>query len=125
MAGLLRRKIINAETPTRLEVADEWKPFSWQEGFVIAQEMSPDAVSTRVEKLEEEAENARHPIPMPSRDTVLKLGGMVFGLLFTGAGAYLVAKADEFTGYCLLFAGGGAAMAAQCLIWARLLDEEF
>ncbi len=45
--------------------------------------------------------------------------------LLAGAGAYLIARLDETTGYCLQYAGGGVALVAHCLIMSRLLDEDF
>ena len=125
MAGLLRKKIITAETFVRLEGEDDWKPFSWHPQFIVAREMSPDAVSTRATKLDDEAEEARQgPIPMPSRETLMRLGGLMIGALLAGAGAYLIARADETTGYCLEYGGIGAALVAHCLIIARILDED-
>jgi hypothetical protein len=126
MAGLLRKKIITAETVTRLEGEEDWKPFAWQPQFSIAREMPPDAVSTRVDDLdEEEAARASGPIPLPSAETLMKLGGLACGALLAGAGAYLIARLDVTTGYCLETAGGAAALAATCMIIARLLDEDF
>jgi hypothetical protein len=125
MAGLLRKKIITAETPTRLEGGDDWKPFSWQPQFSIAREMSPDAVSTRMEVLDEEAHAPRSPIPLPSSETLMKLGGFVCGALLAGAGAFVIAWLDATTGYCLLYGGIAAALVAHCMIMARLLDEDF
>jgi hypothetical protein len=126
MAGLLRKKIITGETMTRLEGEEDWKPFSWQPQFMIVREMSPDAVSTRVAELDEEAEEAKQgPIPMPSRETLMKLGGLACGSLLAGAGAYLIASLDVTTGYCLEYSGVGAVLVGTCLIIARLLDEDF
>jgi hypothetical protein len=124
MAGLLRKKIITEETPTRLEGEEDWKPFSWHPQFIVAREMSPDAVSTRVDELTEEAEDARAPIPLPSAETLMKLGGLVVGALLAGAGAYLIARLDVTTGYCLMAAGGAAIVVAQCMIIVRFLDED-
>jgi hypothetical protein len=126
MAGLLRKKIITPETPTRLEGEDGWKLFSWQPQFMIAKEMSPDAVSARVDELDEErADASRPPIPLPSTETLMKLGGLVFGAFLAGAGAYFIARVDITTGYCLEAAGGAAVIVAVCMIIARLLDEDF
>jgi len=126
MAGLLRKKIITAETPVRREGEEEWKPFSWHPEFSIAREMSTDAVSARVDELNEEAEEgSRSPIPLPSAETLMKLGGLGVGALLAGAGAYLIARLDITTGYCLMAAGGAAVVVAQCMIIARLLDEDF
>src|SRR5471032_1966910 len=63
MAGLLRKKIITAETSVRREGEEDWKPFAWHPQFIVAREMSPDAVSTRVDDLNEQAaEGASGPI---------------------------------------------------------------
>lgn len=126
MAGLLRKKIITAETSVRLEGEEEWKPFSWQPQFSIVREMPADAVSTRVAELDDEAEAAKQgPIPLPSAETLMKLGGMIFGAILAGAGAYLIARLDVTMGYCLMIAGIAAALVAHCMIMARLLDEDF
>lgn len=126
MAGLLRKKIITAETSVRREGEEDWKPFAWHPQFIVAREMSPDAVSTRVEDLDEKAAaDASGPIPLPSAETLMKLGGLACGALLAGAGAYLIARLDVTTGYCLEAAGGAAALVAQCMIIARLLDEDF
>jgi GYF domain 2 len=126
MAGLLRRKIITPETMTRVEGEDGWKPFSWQPQFIVAREMSPDAVSTRVDRLDEEAKAAASgPIPLPSRETVLKLAGLVTGGFLAAGAAYGIARLDVTMGNCLFYAGIGAVLVATCMIWARILDEKF
>jgi hypothetical protein len=124
MAGLLRRKIITADTSVRLEGEEDWKPFSWHPQFIVAREMSPDAVSTRVNDLNElSEEEAQPPIPLPSAETLIKLAGLACGALLAGAGAYLIASLDVITGYCLEYGGIGAALVAHCMILAQLLDE--
>jgi len=125
MAGLLRRKIITAETSTRLEGEEDWKPFAWQPQFSIVREVPPDAVSTRVEVLDEEAHAPSSLIPLPSAETLMKLGGLVGGVLLAGAGAFLIAMVDSTTGYCVMVGGGVTALVAHCLIMARLLDEDY
>ena len=126
MAGLLRKKIITAETSTRLEGEEDWKPFAWHPQFIVATEMPPDAVSARAEAIEEEASaRASGPIPLPSAETLMKRGGLFLGALLAGAGAYLIARLDVTTGYCLVAAGVGAALVGTCMIIARLLDEDF
>jgi len=125
MSGLLRKKIITPETPTRLEGEDAWKPFSWQPQFIVVREIPPDAVSTRVSDLDEAAAaRAKGPIPLPSAETIMRLAGMVLGSLFAGAGAYVIARLDVTTGYCLEYAGLGAVLVAVCMIMAQLLDED-
>jgi hypothetical protein len=124
MAGLLRKKIITAETSVRMEGEEDWKPFSWHPQFIVAKEMSPDAVSARVDALNEEARTPSSPIPLPSAETLKKLGGLALGALLAGAGAFLIASLDATTGYCLEAAGGAAVLVAQCMILARLLDED-
>ena len=126
MAGLLRRKVITGDTSTCLEGADDWKPFSWQPQFSIAREMPADAVSSRMVELDEAAAEAKSgPIPLPSRETMLKLAG----LLAAAIGAFLVAfffgAMDATTGFVLAALGGAAALVAQCMIMARLLDEDY
>jgi hypothetical protein len=125
MAGLLRRRIITPETLTRLEGEEDWKPFGWQPQFIVVKEIPPDAVSTRVHDLDEDAAaRTSGPIPMPSAETVMKLAGMVLGSLLAGGAAYLVARQDVLTGYCLEWAGFGAVAVAVSMIMARLLDED-
>jgi len=126
MAGLLRRKIITAETMTRRDGEDAWKAFSWQPQFSIAREMSPDAISSRTAELDEEAMAAKSgPIMLPSRETLEKLGGLVLGALLAGAGSYLIARLDTTTGYGLLIGGVASVVVAHCLILARVLDEDY
>ncbi len=126
MAGLLRRRIITGETMTRREGTDDWKPFSWQPQFAIAREMPADATSTRVTELDEAAAAEKSgPIPLPSRETVLKLGALAGGALLAGIVAFIMAWLDATTGTCLLFLGGATALVAHCMIMARLLDEDY
>jgi hypothetical protein len=125
MAGLLRQHIIDGETPTRLEGDDAWKPFSWQPHFSVAREMSPDATSMRLDELNEEALDRQSPIPLPSRESLLRLCGMLAGCLCLGLGAFCVARLDPTTGLLLLLGGLGAAGVAVCLIYARMLDEDW
>jgi GYF domain 2 len=126
MAGLLRRRIITPETLTRQEGDDDWKPFNWQTQFCVARDMAPDAVSTRTEALDEEARGAASgPIPLPSRESILKLCGLAVGVVLGGAVAFVMARLDVTTGTCLELAGAGAMVVAQCLILARLLDEDW
>jgi hypothetical protein len=125
MAGLLRRKIISSETMTRLEGDDAWMPFSWQPQFSVVREMPADAVSTRIDELdEEESERRSTPIPLPSRETLLKLGAMLGGCVLVFLGAYALARLDATTGTGLLYLGVGVSLAAACLTFAKLLDED-
>jgi hypothetical protein len=124
MAGLLRRKIITGETMTRVEGEDGWTPFSWQPQFSVVREMPADAISTRIDELDEEAaDRDKPPIPLPSRETLIKLAGMLAGGGLAFLGAFALARLDATTGWCLLVAGVSATIVAQCLITIRLLDE--
>jgi hypothetical protein len=126
LAGLMRRKIISGETQTRLEGEDAWKPFSWQSQFSVVREMSADAVSMRIDELDAAAaDRDRPPIPLPSRETLVRLGGMMAGCLCAGIGAFCLARLDGTVGFVLLVAGLAATAVAQCLIFARILDEQF
>ena len=125
MAGLLRKKIITAETSTLREGEQDWKPFCEQPQFIIAKEMPPDAMSTRVVELTEEARAPKSFIPLPSAETLMKLGGLTVGALLAGAAAFLMAWLDTTTGYCLMAAGIGAVLVGQCMTIARLLDEDW
>lgn len=126
MAGLLRRKIITMETSTRREGEEGWMPFNWQPEFHVARDMPPGAVSTRTESLDEEARAAASgPIPLPSQETVLKLAALMAGVVMAAAVAFVMARLDATTGCCLEAAGLGAVVVAQCMIMARLLDEDW
>jgi len=126
MAGLLRKKIITADTSTRLEGQDDWKPFSWQPQFSIALEMPPGADSLRVEQLDAAAEEAKQgPIPMPSAESMMKLAGLAVGTILAGVASFAIAWLDSTTGYCLAIGGGAAALVATCMITAQLLDEDY
>ncbi len=126
MAGLLRKKIISSETQTRLEGEDAWIPLSWQPHFSVIREMLPDAVSMRLDELNDEAlDRDRPPIPLPSRETVLRLGGMLLGCICAGVGAFCIARLDVTTGTLLLYGGMAAFAVAICLIYAKLLDEDW
>jgi hypothetical protein len=125
MAGLLRRKIITGETPTRLEGEDAWMPLSWQPQFSVIREMPADAVSMRVEELDEEAMNRRSPIPLPSQETLMLLGAYVAGCLGLGTGAYFLAWLDAAVGTVLQYVGLGVAIAAQVMIISKMIDEDY
>ncbi len=124
MAGLLRKKIINGETLTRLDGDDAWKPFSWQPQFSVVREMSPDAASMRIEELDEEAMDRRSPIPLPSRETLMLLGAYLAGCLCLGAGAFFLAWLNAALGTVLECAGLGVAVAAQVMIIFKIIDED-
>jgi len=122
----LRRKIITSETQSRLEGDDAWMPLSWQPQFSVIREMPADAVSMRIDELDEEAaDRTRTPIPLPSRETLVQLGGMLLGCFCAGLGAYCLARLDVTVGHVLLYAGLAAAAVAQCLIFAKILDEDW
>lgn len=126
MAGLLRRKIITGETMTRLDGQDDWKAFSWQPQFVLAREMPPDAVSTRVVELDQAAaERASGPIPRPSPETIIKLAGLAVGVVLAGGISFVFAWLDSTVGYGLVVGGLAAMAVSQCMIMSRLLDEKF
>ena len=126
LAGLLRKKIITPETLTCLEGTDDWKAFSWQPQFSVVREIPPGAVSNRVTELEEKAMEANaRPIPMPSRETMMKLGGLLCGSILAGIGSFIIAWLDQTTGYCVMVAGGAGVAVATCMIYARLMDEDF
>jgi hypothetical protein len=125
MAGLLRRKIIDDQTPTRLKGEDGWMPFSWQPQFSVVREIPADAVSARVDELDAAAEEARQgPIPLPSAETVMKLVGLVLCTLAAGVVSFFLAWLNQTLGYCLLIAGIGSAAIAFCLAIARMMDED-
>ncbi len=124
MAGLLRKKIITVDTLTRLEGEEEWQPFGWQSHFSVVREIPADAVSMRVDTLDEEATAPNSPIPLPSRETLTKLGMTAILLLVMGGLSYLLAKLDPTMGMILEIVGAGIGLVAQCLILARLLDED-
>lgn len=126
MAGLLRKKIITPETMTCLKGTEDWRAFSWQPHYSVVREIPSDAVSNRVEELEEKALAARSGlIPLPSRETVMKLGGLLCGSILVGLGSFIMAWLDQTTGHCLMAAGAAAVMVASCLIYARMMDEDY
>jgi hypothetical protein len=125
MAGLLRKKIITAETPVRLEDEQEWTPFGEHPQYIIVLEIPANAVSMRTEALNEEAQAPDTLIPLPSAETIMKLGGAAILLAVIGGLAFLVAKSDPTTGRVLMFVGGGISAIAQVLICIRLLDEDY
>lgn len=125
MAGLLRRKIISAETMTRREGDDDWKPFSWQPQFNIAKEMPPDATSARTKALDEEAVAANAPpILLPSRETVIKVIALIAGTLAAGGGSFLLGLLSSTLGWALLIGGISAGAVAYCFMMARMFDED-
>ena len=125
MAGLLRKKIITAETPTRLEGEQDWKPFHQQSQYSIALEIPIDASSMRIDALNEEAQAPQTLIPIPSAETVMKLGVAAILLLIVGGITFLIAKSDPSVGRCMVYLGGGISVVAQCMILVRLLDEDY
>jgi len=125
VAGLLRRKIITPETMTRREGRDDWQPLSWQPQYSVIREMSPHAVSTRVDALDEEAgAAAAGPIMLPSRETMMKIISLLLGCVLAAGIAFVMAYLDRTMGYCLLVAGGAVILVAHCLIIARVLEED-
>jgi len=79
----------------------------------------------RIDRLNEEATAPSTPIPLPSGETLMKLGQAAVALFIMGGLSFLIAKSDLTVGYGLTIIGGGMAVGAQCLIIARLLDEDF
>jgi len=125
MAGLLRRKIITVETLTRLKNETEWKPFGEHPQYIIVREIPADATSMRVIALDEEAQAPKTLIPIPSAETIMKLGVAAIASLVAGSMSFLIAKSDPTVGFCLEVIGGGVAGVAQCMIMARQFDEDF
>lgn len=125
LAGLLRKRIVSGETQSRLEGDDAWVPLSWQPLFSTIREMSPDADSMRLDELDEEALDRRSPIPLPSREFLIKLGAFVAGCLLLGAGAFLLAKADVTLGVGVQYIGLSIAIAASLMILIGILDEDW
>ena len=121
MARLLRRKIIAAETPTRLEGAMDWTSFGDRSSYIVACEMSPDANSDRTLELDAEARNG--PVPLPSAQMVVTLCAVILGLLAAGAVAYFIARADATVGTAIIVAAATTALVSQCLILLRMMDE--
>jgi hypothetical protein len=123
MARLLRQKIITTETPTRLEGEQEWKPFGDRHQFIVAKEMSPDAVSTRVIALTDAANAARSPIPLPSAEFLVKLGVMAVAMLLAGGMSFFLGWLDQTMGIFLVVAGGCAALWGVAMIYLTMADE--
>lgn len=126
MAGLLRRKIIKVDTMTRLEGEAEWRPFSQQPQFIVVSEIPQDAVSMRVDAMEEEIqERSQSLIPLPSAEFLVQAGVVGVALLAFAAGGYFLGRMDEMTGRVIVIGGGGIAAVAQVMILANLLDEDY
>lgn len=125
MADFLRKKIISSETMTFCEGEAEWVPFGDRAQYIIAVEMPPDAVSMRLDALQEQEVAKRGPIPMPSVATMIKWGAIAVVVLLFGAVAYFVAAADTTTGICIAIACGGMALVGQALIFVKLLEEDW
>jgi hypothetical protein len=123
MAGLLRNKIIDGQTLTRLEGEDAWMPFSWQPRFSVAREMPANATSMRLDELDENALDRASPIPLPSRETVIRAAAGIAGLLLLGSGAFALAWLNQTLGIVLAVAGSGVAAVASVLILSRMLEE--
>ena len=125
MAALLRKKIIDGQTPTRLDGEDAWMPFSWQPHFSVVREMRPDATSMRLDQLDEQTLDRRSPIPLPSREVLIQLTSFAAGCLLLGACAFLLAWSNAAVGTVALYAGIGLAVAAQLLIIFKMIDEDY
>ena len=86
--------------------------------------MPPDAVSNRLVMLKEKEEAAKHgAIPVPSVETIIKVGAAALLLLVLGVVAYFVAAADVTTGILIAVVSGGAALVGVAFIGAHLIDE--
>jgi hypothetical protein len=125
MAGLLRKKIITPETQSRLEGDDSWVPLSWQPQFSVIREMPANAVSLRIDEIDEETLDRRSPIPLPSRESLVKLGALLAGCVCAGAGSFCLAWLAPAVGPAVIFIGIGVAIAAQILIIFRMIDENY
>lgn len=124
IAELLRKKIITPETSIRLETSEEWKPLNEQSIYSIVLEIPKDAVSSRIDALNEEAAD-QASIPLPSSETLIKLGTAAVAILIVGVLSYMIGKTSPTGGHILVMLGSVAAIYALCLIIFRLLDEDF
>ena len=125
MAGLLRRKIIDGDTPVRRQGQDDWKPFSWHPQFAVAREMPAGAASTRTDALDEEAgARAAGPLPLPSAETVMKIAAFFAAALLALGGAFLIAWLDPAMGQVVLVIGAGAFVVGQAMMLLKVLDAD-
>ena len=118
-ANLLHRKMVTAETMTRLEGEEEWKPFVERPEYRTAREMPYHTVKTR---LAERAVKTKPSRPPPSAEFLLRLTIVVFGLLILCAIFYFMASNDMITGIAMAILGTGAALMGQCAIFLKLWD---
>ncbi len=126
MAGLLRRKIITAETMTLLKGESEWRPFFQQQQFILVGEIPQDAVSMRTDAVEEQIQEKTATLfPVPSTEFLVQVAVMVVGLLVLAAVGYFLGRMDEMTGKVIMIVAGGVAAVAQVMILATLLDEDY
>jgi hypothetical protein len=123
MASMLRQNIISAETLTFMEGEENWIPFGERGHFIIAQEIPPGADSMQLAQKEEE-EASRPGFALPSTDGLVKMAGMIAGLLIIGTIIYFVSSMAPMAGLVLLVVGLGAGLVGQCLIYTRLVEED-
>ena len=79
----------------------------------------------RLDELNEEALDSRSSIPLPSRESVLRLAAALVVVLLLGCGAFLLAWLDQTLGIILAAVGVGMAVTASALIYTRKLDEGY
>lgn len=123
MAGLLRNGIIRAEVLTCLEGEEQWLPFNQRAEFAIVQEMPAGAVSLRTQKLSDAALEKQTPLFSP--EMIAKLIGLAVLLGVAGPVVYFIAKSDPYVGLALVFLGSAASLIGTCLIFTRLVEEDF
>lgn len=126
MAGLLRRKIITAETMTLLRGESEWKPFFQQQQFILVGEIPRDAVSMRTDAVEEQIQEKTATLfPVPSTEFLVQVAATIIGLLVLAAVGYFFGRMDATMGKVIMIVAGGVAAVAQVMILAILLDEDY
>lgn len=125
MAGLLRSKVVTAETLTYREGEQDWKPFGERPQYIIAVEIPVGADSMHLETLKLKEEATRPPIPLPSTGMMVGAGVAMVLLLIGGLVVYWVAAADTTTGFFMATGGGATALVAQAFILVKLMDESW
>jgi len=123
MAGLLRTKVISAETMTFREGEAEWIPFGNRPQYIVALETPEGVVSHRMEMQQHEQAAGGWVIPMPSAETLVMAGLALVGLFVAGVVSFIFAAGDTSVGTCLVVGGLGAAMVGQAMVYVKLLDE--
>jgi hypothetical protein len=120
MAALLRKGAITSETMTLCEGEFVPTPFGHRTEFIAAFEMSTHATSMK----QEEDDAPKGALPVPSREFLLRVAKVTAQALLLAGSVFFLSYMSPEAGWLLLIAGGGLAVIGQCLLLAKLLDED-